>query len=41
METTGKKSIIKTVLTIAAGVAVGLAIVHGAEFGIKKLMKKA
>lgn len=41
METATKKSAIKTVLTIAAGVVVGLAIVKGAEWGIKKAMKKA
>lgn len=41
MENTGKKSAVKTILTIAAGVVVGLAIVKGAEWGIKKALKKA
>jgi tryptophan synthase alpha subunit len=41
MEATGKKSAIKTVLTIAAGVVVGLAIVKGLDYGFKKITKKA
>lgn len=41
MENQGKKSAVKTILTIAAGVVVGLAIVRGAEWGIKKALKKA
>lgn len=36
-----KKSAVKTVLTIAAGVVLGIAIAKGAEWGIKKAMKKA
>lgn len=41
MEATAKKSAIKTVLTIAAGVVVGLAIVQGAKWAIAKATKKA
>jgi hypothetical protein len=40
MEATGKKSAVKTVLTIAAGIVIALAVVKGAEWGIKKAMIK-
>ena len=40
METSTKKSAIKTILVIAAGVALGMAVVKGAEYGIKKLLIK-
>jgi hypothetical protein len=40
METTAKKSALKTILTIAAGVVIALAVVKGAEWGIKKVLNK-
>jgi preprotein translocase subunit SecE len=42
METpTTKKSVIKTIAIVAVSVAIGFAIYNGAEYGIKKMLKKA
>lgn len=40
MENQGKKSVVKTILVIAAGVAIGYGVAMTAEWGIKKLLKK-
>lgn len=42
METTGsKKSIIKSVLLIAAGVVIAALVIEGGKYGMSKLKKKA
>lgn len=43
METTPttKKSAFKTIAVIATSVVLALAVIKGAEWGIKKLLKKA
>ena len=38
--TQGKKSTVKTIIVIATSVALALAVVKGAEWGIKKMLVK-